>query len=247
MTTTHDHEIIDRNGKRVTRGHIVEDGDVIRVPIKLMDHADHGLMAAMAAAQSARRVEQFDAKIAFPGLELDHKQATLLDAAKLTPSQLTLFKDHLTRKGFRQALDLAKRNVVSIKRTDATVGYALADPQLQAQVDGLPPDQRRAFEDAFYGHHDKQLTFDEAMALAKGFTPQAVAHQPGYRFVDAAANTERERLREQRDADLTNAWRKPPPIIDQQRSQPHDTRPGTLTHDELLDRRDKRLEENWKQ
>ncbi|MGY3496619.1 hypothetical protein [Bradyrhizobium sp. USDA 4502] len=257
MITTHDHEIIDRNGRTVRRPNdILQDGDSIRTHMRFMDHGDPALMTAMAAAQSARRIEQFDAKIAFPGLELDHKQAALLDAAKLTPSQLTLFKDHLTRKGFRQALDLAKRNVVSINRTDSTVGYALADPQLQAQVDRLPPDQRRAFEDAFYGHHDKQLTFDEAMALARGSAPQAAAHQPGYRFIDASANTERERLREQRDVDLTNAWRKPPLIIDQQRSQPHDarqlpqshdTRPCTLTHDELLDRRDNRLEESWKQ
>ncbi|MGY4176777.1 hypothetical protein ACVIHH_002068 [Bradyrhizobium sp. USDA 4518] len=243
-TTTQNHEIIDRNGKRVTRGHIVEDGDVIRVQINMMDAANPALMAAMAAAQSARRIEQFDAKIAFPNLELDHKQAALLDAAKLTPNQMVLFKDHLTRKGFRQALDLAKRSVVSIKRTDSTVGYALADPKLQAQVDGLPPDQRGVFERAFFGHGES--SFDEAMALAKGSAPQAGLHRPGYRSVDAAANTERERLREQRDSDLTNAWRRPTPVIDQQLPQPSE-RPGALSHDDLLSRRDRRLEDSWKQ
>ncbi|SDF97068.1 hypothetical protein SAMN05216337_109611 [Bradyrhizobium brasilense] len=246
MTTTHDHEIIDRNGRTVRRPNdILEDGDSIRTQMKFMDHGDPALMAAMAAAQSARRIEQFDAKIAFPGLQLDYKQAALLDAAKLTPNQMTLFKDHLTRKGFRQALDLAKRGVVAINRTHATFDYTLADPQLQAQVDGLPADQRRVFEAAFYGHREKQLTFDEAMGLAKGSVPQAAGHRPGYGVMDASANTDRARLVEQRDAALTNAWRKPPPVVDQQRSQPHDMRPGTLTHDDLLARRDKRLEESY--
>lgn len=251
---THDHEIIDRNGKRVTRGNIVEDGDVMRVPVRLMDNGNPALMAAMAAAQSARRIEQFDANVAFPGLQLDYKQAALLDAAKLTPAQMTLFKDHLTRKGFRRAIELAKRNVVSINRTDATIDYVLADPQLQAQVDRLPPDQRRVFDDAFYGHGEKRLNFDEAMALAIGSGPQAALHRPGFGVTDASANTERERLRDQRDAALSNAWRKPPPIIDQL-PQSHDTRqlprssethPGTFTHDELLARRDQRLEDAWR-
>ncbi|MGY2849313.1 hypothetical protein ACVIWU_000803 [Bradyrhizobium sp. USDA 4509] len=246
MTTTHDHEIIDRNGRTVRRPNdILQDGDSIRTHMKLMDHGDPTLMAAMTAAQSARRIEQFDAKVAFPNLELDHKQAALLDAAKLTPNQMVLFKDHLTRKGFRQALDLAKRNVVAIKRTDSTVGYALADPQLQAQVDGLPPDQRGVFERAFFGHGEN--TFDGAMALAKGSAPQAALHRPGYRSVDASANSEREQLREQRDVALTNAWRKPPPVIDQQLPQSRDTCPGALSHDDLLSRRDKRLEDSWKQ
>ncbi|MCC8946478.1 hypothetical protein H8A97_15485 [Bradyrhizobium sp. Arg62] len=255
MTTTHDHEIVDRNGRTVRRPNdILQDGDSIRTQMKFMDHGDPGLMAAMAAAQSARRIEQFDAKTAFPGMELDYKQAALLDAAKLTPNQMVLFKDHVTRKGFRQALDLAKRNVVSI--TQATYGYALADPQLQAQVDSLPPDQRKVFADAFHGHHDKQLTFDEAMALAKGSVPHAALHQPGFGVVDATAVTTSEQRRSERDARIIDAWKRPPPVIDQQLPQSHGTpqlpqshdgRPGTLTHDELITRRDKRLEEAFKQ
>jgi hypothetical protein len=64
---TKEYEVIDRNGRfvRRTKGDgngIVQDGEGIRVPLKLMDNADPALVAATALADSVRRVEAFDAR-----------------------------------------------------------------------------------------------------------------------------------------------------------------------------------------
>lgn len=63
MPTTNDYLVIDKNGKRARRSGILLDGDTMTVPARFMDHASPELQAAMAAADSAKRIEQFvDAK-----------------------------------------------------------------------------------------------------------------------------------------------------------------------------------------
>ena len=56
-----DHQIIDRNGNRVTRNGVLADGDRLVVPLRLMDAADPALVAAAALADAVKRNEQFDA------------------------------------------------------------------------------------------------------------------------------------------------------------------------------------------
>src|SRR5258708_2997085 len=62
ITATNDYNVIDKNGKRVRRTGILQDGDRITVMATLMDTVSPDLIAAMAAADSAKRIEQFDAK-----------------------------------------------------------------------------------------------------------------------------------------------------------------------------------------
>jgi hypothetical protein len=65
-----DHEVIDRNGKRVTRGDVLQDGDKLVVRMNMMDGADPALAAlasAAALADAVRRNEQFDASKHRPG------------------------------------------------------------------------------------------------------------------------------------------------------------------------------------
>ena len=90
-TATKDYEVIDRNGKRVRRTGILEDGDRLNVPMSCMDSAnslamasaqleDHQLSTfaqaynggmsltdAMSKAKAIKRVEQFDARGHLPG------------------------------------------------------------------------------------------------------------------------------------------------------------------------------------
>lgn len=139
-TTTNDYiDVIDKHGKPTRRRGIMQDGDVLRVPIRLMDHGNPALMAAMAEAQAVKRIEQFDAA-------------------------------------------------------------------------------------------------------------HSVGHRPGFGMLDAAATNERELLRDERNAKLANAWRKPPPAptLDQPGPEPSPTSSGTFTKDELIARRDQRLENAWR-
>ena len=67
---TQDFEVIDRNGKRVRRDGVLQDGDTLRVPLRLVDGADPALTALAAAASLAdavKRNEQFDARGHRPG------------------------------------------------------------------------------------------------------------------------------------------------------------------------------------
>ncbi|WP_050627367.1 hypothetical protein [Bradyrhizobium viridifuturi] len=137
MTTTNDYiDVIDKRGVRVRRHGILQDGDRTTIRMTLMDNGDPALMAAIAEAQAARRIEQFD-------------------------------------------------------------------------------------------------------ALHAG-------HRPSVAVMTDAATAERERLRDARNAKLSNAWRNPPPVVDQ--VTPHHAPPTktTLTHDELIAARDRRLEAAWK-
>ncbi len=68
---TQDHEVIDRNGKRVRRDGILEDGDRMVVKMSMMDAANPALVAAAALADSVRRNEEFDARGHRPGFVLD--------------------------------------------------------------------------------------------------------------------------------------------------------------------------------
>jgi hypothetical protein len=97
-----DHEVIDRNGKKVTRGDILQDGDRMIVRMNMMDGADPAIAAlasAAALADSVRRLEQFDARNHRPGFAtrdaatsttiekaLADRDARLNDAWKNPPS-----------------------------------------------------------------------------------------------------------------------------------------------------------------
>ncbi len=57
-----DHQVIDRNGRNVTRPNgIMQDGDTLVVKLNMMDAADPRLVAAASLADAVRRNEQFDA------------------------------------------------------------------------------------------------------------------------------------------------------------------------------------------
>jgi hypothetical protein len=69
-----DHEVFDRNGKRVTRNGVLQEGDRMVVKMNMMDGADPALSAlltAAALADSVRRNEQFDARGHRPGYVID--------------------------------------------------------------------------------------------------------------------------------------------------------------------------------
>lgn len=129
--TTQDSEVIDRNGKRVTRKGILEDGDRMVVKMTMMDAANPALVAGAALAAAVKRNEQFDAR----------------------------------------------------------------------------------------------------------------GHRPGFLSTQDAAGGDA--AREARDAIVRDAWRNPPPVVDQGRQQTQ-TPTSTLTHDELITARDKRLENAWR-
>jgi hypothetical protein len=55
-------EVTDKLGRRVTRADgILQDGDRLAVPIRMMDSANPALAEAAARAEAAKRIEQFDA------------------------------------------------------------------------------------------------------------------------------------------------------------------------------------------
>jgi hypothetical protein len=55
-------EVTDKLGRRVTRANgILQDGDRLAVPMRIMDSANSALLEAAARAEAARRIEQFDA------------------------------------------------------------------------------------------------------------------------------------------------------------------------------------------
>ena len=65
--TSQDFEVIDRNGKRVRRSGIVQDGDTLVTTMTMMDAANPALVAGAALAAAVRRNEQFDARGHRPG------------------------------------------------------------------------------------------------------------------------------------------------------------------------------------
>ena len=101
-------EVTDKYGKRVTRANgVLQDGDVLRVPMRLMDARDPGLAAAAALADAVRRNEAFDAARGHrPGFVMpqaqdayaageaarDARDARLRDAYKSPPSVTPLEK-----------------------------------------------------------------------------------------------------------------------------------------------------------
>jgi hypothetical protein len=54
-------EVIDKFGNRVRRSGIIEDGDRIATPMRMMDTAHPGFAAAAAVADAIKRAEAFDA------------------------------------------------------------------------------------------------------------------------------------------------------------------------------------------
>lgn len=60
-------EVTDKYGKRVRRDGVLQDGDRMTVPMRMMDAANPALAAAAALADTVRRNEQFDARGHRPG------------------------------------------------------------------------------------------------------------------------------------------------------------------------------------
>ncbi|MBI5320884.1 hypothetical protein [Bradyrhizobium sp.] len=60
-------EVIDKYGKRVRRDGVLQDGDRMTVPMRMMDVANPGLAAAAALADAVKRNEQFDGRQHRPG------------------------------------------------------------------------------------------------------------------------------------------------------------------------------------
>lgn len=55
-------EVTDKYGKRVRRDGVLQDGDRMTVPMRMMDAANPALAAAAALADAVKRNEQFDAR-----------------------------------------------------------------------------------------------------------------------------------------------------------------------------------------
>lgn len=69
MTT----EVIDRLGRKVMRPNgVLQDGDKLSVPVRMMDSANAELLAAANLADQARRNEAFDARGHRPGYAAPH-------------------------------------------------------------------------------------------------------------------------------------------------------------------------------
>jgi hypothetical protein len=103
------------------------------------------------------------------------KQALMREVEKLEPSQRDTYEAvKVYAKTLADALAFAKGTIRIESGTSVmTLTHLMQDPQLQAQVDRLPRDQREVFEEVFfYRSSGKLVSFDEAMAIAKaGKTP----------------------------------------------------------------------------
>lgn len=129
-------EVTDKYGKRVTRADgILQDGDSIRVPMRMMDADNPGLANAMALAHSLRRVEQFDMKL--------HPQAArygTTDAASHTA---------------REARDQRMRDAWTIPAS-VTKGDAILE-QVAIVGPSAPTEQLFAARDQALANRDKRL------------------------------------------------------------------------------------------
>jgi hypothetical protein len=103
---TQDHEVHDRDGKRVRRDGVLQDGDRMVVKMNMMDGADPALAAlasAAALADAVKRNEAFDARGHRPGYGThstastsarDQYHARTLDAWRNPPPVIDDTKDH---------------------------------------------------------------------------------------------------------------------------------------------------------
>lgn len=100
-----DHEVIDRNGRRVRRNGVLEDGDSMVVKMTMMDGANPALAAGAALAAAVKRNEQFDARGHRPGFGTqdasadsgtarDQYRARTRDAWRRDPPVLVVTTDH---------------------------------------------------------------------------------------------------------------------------------------------------------
>ncbi|MCA6106107.1 hypothetical protein [Bradyrhizobium cenepequi] len=133
--------------------------------------------------------------------------------------------------------------VVSVPMRMMDAGVRLRDA-----TSALKPHQRDAFVEAV--NSGKSVIDAMADAIAgPAVTPadvSAAGHKPGFGVLDASAATNKERLRDERNAKLSNAWRNPPAIVDQQQVTTTATTSNAMpTHAELIAARDKRISEAW--
>jgi hypothetical protein len=85
--------------------------------------------------------------------------------------------------------------------------------------------------------------------IANNDDTTSVLHKPGFLPVKAAAaNDAREKLYETRDAKLADAWRNPPPLLDQQQQVQKPTVPATDAdaREVRYAARDRRVEQAWR-
>jgi hypothetical protein len=128
--------VTDKYGKRVERNGILQDGDTLRVPIRLMDAENPGLANALALAQSRRRAEDFDMKL--------HPQTsrygTTADAA------------HDARERRDARMVDAWKNPPSVTKGDAT-----ALETVKVVGPSAPVEQLIAARDQAHANRDKRL------------------------------------------------------------------------------------------
>jgi hypothetical protein len=139
-TTTKDHDVIDKDGKRVRRNGMLEDGDRIRVPMTLMDAQNPALVAAAALAGSVRRAEQFDMRL--------HPQTPrygTTDAASHTAREA---RDARVRDAWKNPPSVTKNDASALEQV-AVVGPNASDAQLFAARDQAIANRDRRLETAW--------------------------------------------------------------------------------------------------
>jgi hypothetical protein len=143
--TTRDHEVIDRNGKHVTRANgVVHDGDRVVVKMNMMDAANPALIAAAALADSVRRNEQFDARGHRPGY-------VTRDAASATSIEKILTdRETALTNAWRQppSVTVEDSNITPVEKV-AVVGPSAGNDALFAARDKVVRDRDRQLEDAW--------------------------------------------------------------------------------------------------
>jgi hypothetical protein len=133
------------------------------------------------------------------------KKALMREVEKLEPSQRETYEAvKVYAKTLADALAFAKGTIrIESGTSIMTLTHLMQNPQLQAQVDHLPPKQREVFEDLFFYRRDgKLVSFDEAMAIAKAVITPAMADAMTESDIPDA-----EQVREGYHDRLTNAWK----------------------------------------
>lgn len=145
-------EVIDRNGKRVTRPDgVLQDGDRIRVRMSMMDSQNPALMAAAALAGSIRRAEQFDV-LHRPGIVGSSSGVYVSrDSARATDAGAYEAGDKA-----REARDAKMRDAWK-NPPSVTKGDAMAIEQVAVVGPSAPKEQLFAARDQAIANRNKRL------------------------------------------------------------------------------------------
>lgn len=123
-------EVTDKAGRRVTRADgVLQDGDRIVVPMPMMDSANPALAEAMARAEAAKRVEQFDASRG-----VGHKPGYSTQDAGDAGFTAREARDARVRDAWKNPPSVTTNNATAIEQV-AVVGSAATNEQLFAARD----------------------------------------------------------------------------------------------------------------